>query len=105
MVRALGRVSGRAVGSNRFVRAGYSAAQTTLRSFTRVFHVLWLEVTGLFFMAFAVVGTIALVAEYRAYAAGKVGWNKAVVAGCFTVVFAYFGISSFWRSRRRSQQK
>jgi hypothetical protein len=98
-------MSGRAVGSNRFVRAGYSAAQTTLRSFTRVFHVLWLEVTGLFFMAFAAVGAIALVAEYRAYAAGKVGGNKVAAAACFTVLFAYFGISSFWRSRRRSQQK
>jgi hypothetical protein len=104
MVRALGRVSGRAVGSNRFVRAGFNAAQTTLSSFARVLHTLWLEVTGLFFLIFAAVGAIAAANEYRAYVAGKVDANRAAVAAAFTVLFAYFGISSFWRSRRKSSR-
>jgi hypothetical protein len=103
--RALGRLSGRALGSNRFVRAGLSAATATARSFTRVLHILWLEVIGLFFLVFAVIGSIALVTEYRAHAAGRVGWNKVAAAACFTLLFAYFGISSFVRSRKRARQK
>jgi hypothetical protein len=94
-------MSGRALGNNRFVRAGFRAAETTLRSFGRVLHTLWLEVTGLFFLVFAAIGVVALVREYHAYSAGQVDRNEVVAAALFTVVFAYFGISSFWRSRRK----
>jgi hypothetical protein len=59
----------------------------------------------LFFLVFAVIGGIALVTEYRAHAAGRVGWNKVAAAACFTIVFAYFGVSSFFRSRKRAQRK
>jgi hypothetical protein len=99
--RALGRMGGRALGNNRFVRAGFTAAQGTLQSFGRVLHTLWLEVTGLFFLLFAVIGTAALVREYQAYSAGRADINKVVAAALFTVIFAYFGVSSFWRSRRK----
>jgi hypothetical protein len=55
----------------------------------------------LFFMAFAVVGGIALISEYRDYAAGKAGPGRAVLAATLFVLFAWFGVSSFLRAGKR----
>ncbi|MCU1285799.1 MAG: hypothetical protein JWO13_2149 [Acidobacteriales bacterium] len=100
MWRAFARVSGRTAGSNKFVRAGWGAAEATLRSFARVGHVLWLEITGFFFLIFALIGGAALVRECRA---ASVDQKKIVAAAVFTVMFAYFGVTSFVRSRRRAK--
>ena len=99
--RAFFRVAGRKGGENRWVRAFYRAGSVTLRSVGRVLHVLWLEVTGLLFLVLAVVGGAAAVREYRLHAASKTGLAKAALAAAFALVFAYFGVSSFWRSRKR----
>lgn len=76
-----------------------SAAQVTLRSLTRVGHLLWLEVTGLFFVAFAVIGGLA---AWHDYAKHKTLSGRVGVALCFMVIFAWFGVSSFLRARRRA---
>ena len=99
--RAFLRVAGRKGGENRWVRALYRAGQVTLSSIGRVLHVLWLEVTGLLFLVLAVVGGGASVRQYHRYQAGAAGAGKAVLAAAFALVFAYFGVSSFWKSRRR----
>ncbi len=100
--RAILRVAGRRTGENRWVRALYSASSVTARSFARVLHVLWLEVTGLFFLFLAFVGGAAAIREYhRHLAAGTAGMSKMYLATAFAVMFAYFGVSSFWKSRQR----
>jgi hypothetical protein len=102
--RALLRVAGRKTGENRWVRAFYRAGDVTLRNVGRVLHVLWLEVTGLFFLVLAVVGGGAAVREYHRHQVGTGSTGKMLVASVFGLLFAYFGVSSFWRSRTRSRK-
>ena len=99
--RALLRVAGRKGGENRWVRAFYRAGRVTVSTVGRVLHVLWLEVTGLLFLALAVVGGGAAIRQYHRYQAGASGAGKAALAAAFALVFAYFGVSSFWKSRKR----
>jgi len=101
--RALFRVAGRKGGENRWVRAFYRAGTVTFNSVRHVLRALWLEVTGLLFLALAVVGGGAAVRQYHRYLAGTSGLGRFLLAASFALVFAYFGISSFWRSRRRDQ--
>ena len=100
--RAFLRVAGRKSGENRWVRAFYKAGKVTIGSVGRVLHVLWLEVTGLLFLVLALVGGGAAVRQYHRYVAGTAGLGRTVLASAFALVFAYFGVSSFWRSRRKS---
>jgi len=99
--RAFLRVAGRKGGENRWVRAFYRAGSVTVRSIGRVAHVLWLEVTGLLFLFLAIVGGGAAIRQYHRYQAGVSGSWKVALAAAFALVFAYFGVSSFWRSRKR----
>ncbi len=99
--RAFLRIAGRKTGENRWVRAFYNAGNVTLRNVGRVLHVLWLEVAGLFFVVLAVVGGGAAVREYHRYHAGNGSVGKTALASGFALLFAYFGASSFWRSRRK----
>ena len=99
--RAALRVAGRKTGENRWVRAFYSAGRVTASSVSRVMHVLWLEVAGLLFLVLAVVGAGAAVRQYHRYQAGTSGAGKVALAAAFALIFAYFGVSSFWRSRKR----
>jgi hypothetical protein len=99
--RALLRVAGRKTGESRWVRAFYNAGSVTLRSIGRVLHVLWLEVTGLFFLVLALVGGGAAVREYHRHTAGHGSTAKMLLASSFALVFGYFGVSSFWRSRKK----
>ena len=98
--RAFLRVAGRRTGQSRWVRALHRGGSVALRSLTRVLHVLWLEVTGLLFLVLALVGASAAIREYRRLSAGAGSVGKMVLAGAFALLFAYFGVSSFWRSRR-----
>jgi hypothetical protein len=80
------------------------AVRTTARSFGRALHQLWLEVTGTVFLAMAAFGGMAGVREYMKYAAGRARAGRVAIAICFTLTFAWFGLSSFWRVRRKSQR-
>jgi hypothetical protein len=97
------RVAGQQVKRSRTVRAAKSAAMATARAFGRVLHQLWLEVTGLVFLVMAASGGIAAAKEYAKYEAGRVGVGRVAVAICFTVTFAWFGVSSFWRVRQKGK--
>ena len=101
--RALLRVAGRKTGENRWVRAFYKAGSVTVRNVSHVLHVLWLEVTGLFFLALGFVGAAAAVREYHRRSLGAGSTGKMLLAATFGLLFAYFGVSSFWRSRRRQR--
>jgi hypothetical protein len=102
--RALLRVAGRKTGENRWIRALYNAGRVTISSVGRVLHVLWLEVTGLLFLVLALVGGGAAVRQYHRYSAGTSGFARVVLAAAFTLIFAYFGLSSFWGSRRKTSK-
>ncbi len=92
-------VGGNMVRKNRTVNALASAAQVALRSVSKVGHLLWLEVTGLFFVAFAAIGGLAAWHDYYKH---KMYSARVGAEICFMVVFAWFGLSSFWRARRRA---
>jgi hypothetical protein len=79
-----------------------SGARATFSHFAEVMRQLWHEVTGFVFLAFAVIGGAALVKEYSAYHAGKTTSSKLAAAAGFTVMFAWFGISSFVRARKKT---
>jgi len=70
-------------------------------SLARAAHLLWLQVTGLLFAVFAISGTVALFREYGQYAAGKAGAGRVFATLSFSVLFAWFSASSFWRAGRR----
>ena len=99
--RALLRIAGRKTGENRWVRASYKGASVTLRNVVGVLQVLWLEVAGLFFLVLAIVGGAAAAREYHRHLAGTGSIGKMLLAAGFAVLFLYFGVSSFWRSRKK----
>jgi hypothetical protein len=87
----------------RSLLAGMSA---TAHSFGRVIHQLWLEVTGFTFLALAGIGAMAGMREYGKYQAGHAsGPARLVLAVCFTITFAWFGLSSFWRVNKRTRKQ
>ena len=63
--------------------------------------VLFLEVSGFIFLCFTVFIVSAFVREYRKYTMHQVGPERVVLAGAIGAMFLYFGLSSFWRARRK----
>jgi hypothetical protein len=89
---------------SRMGRAALAAIRATAHSFGGVLHQLWLEVTGFTFLAMAAVGAMAGVREYGKYLSGHAtGPGRLVLAIGFTASFAWFGLSSFWRVKRRAK--
>ena len=86
------------------MRAFYRAGSVTFGHVGRVLHVLWLEVAGFFFLVLAVVGGGAAAREYHRHAADNGSVPKMLLASAFALLFIYFGVSSFWRSRRRARR-
>src|SRR6266566_3231918 len=73
-----------------------SGVRATAATVGKVLHVLWLEVTGFIFLCLGLMGAGAGVREYHNYGLGSGNLNKVWAAGIFAVVFAYFGVTSFW---------
>ena len=96
-------MAGQQAKRSRTVRAVTQAVTATTRAFGRVLHQLWLEVTGLIFLVMATSGGFAAAREYAKYEAGRAGLGRVVVAICFTLTFAWFGVSSFWRVRQKGR--
>ena len=86
------------------LNAAMSAVRATARSFAHILHLLWLEVTGTVFLAMAAFGGIAFVREYSKYTAGRATASRLAIAICFTLTFAWFGLSSFWKVHRKSHR-
>jgi hypothetical protein len=94
------------VDRSRTGHAVLSGIRTTTRSFGRVLHQLWLEVTGFTFLAMAAVGAMAGMREYGKYQSGHAtGPGRLLLAICFTVSFTWFGLSSFWRVKKRAKSQ
>jgi putative exporter of polyketide antibiotics len=95
------RIAGEQVKRSRTYGALLSGARATFSHFGAVLRQLWLEVTGFVFVAFALVGGGALVKELSAYHAGNGAFSKVSAAAGFTLMFAWFGASSFYKARNR----
>ena len=96
-------MAGQQVKRSRIARATAGAVAATGRAFGKAAHQLWLEVTGLVFLVMAAAGAVEAAKEYGKYAAGRGGLRGVVVAICFTVTFAWFGVSSFWRVKQKGK--
>jgi hypothetical protein len=66
-----------------------------------VVHVLFHQVTGLFFLIFGLVVSSGCYREYRAYEAGRMGPGRAILAGLIALTFLYFAVSNFARAGRK----
>jgi hypothetical protein len=97
----IARVATQQAGRSRTVGALIKAGRATARSFGHVLHELWLEVTGVVFIFMAGIGGIALAREIVKYQAGQATAGRIAVAICFTLTFAWFGVTSFWRVKKK----
>jgi hypothetical protein len=91
-------------GRNRTLGAITKAARATVQSFGHVLHQLWLEVTGAIFIFMAGVGGIEIAHEWTKYHAGRTTSGRFAVAICFTLTFAWFGVSSFWKVKHKGRR-
>lgn len=102
VARVATRVAVRQAGQSRRLSALGRASRVTFTHFRRVLGLLWLQVTGFFFLALSLLGGGALWEQYPKYQAGKVSGARLLLAAAFMLLFAYFGVSSFWRVRKKS---
>lgn len=101
LARALG-ARGR---KNDYVRAGWSAAKTVGASAKHTTHLLWLQITGCFFAFFSLGGAGAAVREYKKWRIGELGPGRVYLAILFSLTFAYFAATSFWRVRQMEKRQ
>ncbi|HVI07812.1 MAG TPA: hypothetical protein VND65_05910 [Candidatus Binatia bacterium] len=99
------RVASQQVKRSRRARALGSAVATTARAVGHALHELWLQVIGLVFLIMAVSGAGAAAHEYSKYRASHSGGGRFAAALGFTIMFGWFGASSFWRVHRKSKGK
>src|SRR5271157_2886688 len=97
----IARVAGQQVRKSRTYGAVRRACRATAGHFSRVLGQLWLEVTGFVFLALAAIGALAFFREYAKYHSGHANSSRMVLAVCFTALFGWFGLSSFWRVRKK----
>lgn len=86
---------------SRLGRAVLSGARATASSVGKVLHVLWLEVTGFIFLCLGVIGATAGAREFYKTGVGGPNMGKVWAGGLVAALFAYFGITSFWRAHKR----
>lgn len=75
-----------------------------LRPFRRVGGIVWLEVTGVFFLLPVIVFTPMIWASRASWEHGP-DHRRFVASVILVVVFLYLGVTSFVRARRRSSAK
>jgi|HubBroStandDraft_1064217.scaffolds.fasta_scaffold32452_2 hypothetical protein len=93
-------------------QAGRAVAQTgrgvakgvggLLRPFKRVGGILWLEITGAFFLLPALVFAPTVWRTRMSWASGP-DHKTFLASAIVVVVFLYLGVSSFWRASRKSK--
>ncbi|MGA7568326.1 MAG: hypothetical protein WBW53_19895 [Terriglobales bacterium] len=103
-IRLVFRATVNMIERSRIGRSLLAGMRASFQSFGRVLHQLWLEVTGFTFLALAAFGAIAGFREFGKYQSGHAaGPGRLLLAICFTASFAWFGLSSFWRIKRRAK--
>jgi hypothetical protein len=97
-----GRVASQAARRSRLLTALGRGVRAAAVSLGRVLHRVWLEVTGVFFLIFALLGALAARREYALYQAGRADLLHLLAPALFSALFAWFGLTSFWRARRKA---
>ncbi|HYA23457.1 MAG TPA: hypothetical protein VEF05_04810 [Terriglobales bacterium] len=95
------RIAGQQVRRTRTFAAVMKAAKASASHWGKALGQLWLEVTGFVFLALAGIGVLAFIREYGKFHAGRGGSGRAVLAVCFALLFGWFGVSSFWRVKKK----
>jgi len=98
--RGAGNAAARGRAAGQASRGLASGVGGFLRPFRRVGGILWLEVTGVFFLLPVFVFTPTLWRTRASYFHGP-DHKTFVVTAVVVVIFLYLGVSSFWRARRR----
>ena len=100
-VRALRASSANPAARRRMGAALWAGIRSTFLSIRRIVAILWLQITGLFFVIFCVMGSAAAVHEYHLWTAGRAPVGKFALAAAFSAIFGWFALTSFWRAARR----
>jgi hypothetical protein len=100
-IGVLARVASKYAGRSRTFAAVNRAGRATVAHWGRILGQLWLEVTGFVFLALAAIGAIAFLRELGKFQAGTTTSGRVVIAIVFTVLFGWFGLSSFWRVKKK----
>ena len=87
--------------NERWFRGFRSGATAFLSTLSGTLRVLFLEVSGVIFICFSVSVVSAFIREFRKYEMHQVGVERVILAGVISSMFLYFGLSSFWRARRK----
>jgi len=82
-------------------QAGRGFIGGILQPFRRVGGIVWLEVTGFLFLLFAALFVLRLWQNWAGFSHQRFELYSVIAVAA---VFAYLGISSFWRAHRRSQR-
>jgi hypothetical protein len=102
-IAVVGRVALQQLTRSRTGGAVIGGLRASTHHFGRVLKQLWLEVTGFTFLVLAAIGAVAGFHEYAKYHSGQsAGPGRLIVAACFTLSFTWFGLSSFWRVKKKS---
>jgi hypothetical protein len=100
-IGTVARAAAKQAGRTRTGNAFLSGIRATAGHFGRVLYQLWLEVTGFVFLILAVFGASSIFREYVKYRAGQTTSGHVWIAIGFTLMFGWFGVSSFWRVWRK----
>jgi len=98
----IARVAAQQAGRSRTLSATMKAARAAAAHWGRVLGQLWLEVTGFVFLSLAAIGGLSFFHELARYHVRESTMQRVLVALIFTVMFAWFGASSFWRVRKKN---
>ena len=108
-LQAIGTIAGRVIQArnNPLARGAAKGAMVFGKKLGHVLHLLFLEMTGFLFICLSLGLAGATRKEWLHYATGdhtpdrmfKVG-----VAGFMTAMFFYFGVSSFFRAKRKAKR-
>jgi hypothetical protein len=101
-IGSIARVAAQHASRSRTLGATIKAGRAAASHWGRALGQLWLEVTGFVFLSLAAVGLLSFFRELAHYQAGQGTKQRVVAAILFTIMFAWFGISSFWRVRKKS---
>jgi hypothetical protein len=104
--QSAGRVVGAVTGpkGRNVARGFFSGARIFWGNLRHVMGLLFLEVTGAIFLFFGLGISAKAWSEYQAYRASGHNPQRLELAIALAVMFLYFGISSFWRSRRKARR-
>ena len=93
-------MAGRTAHKSRIFRAAYAGVSAFLRTAVRIFRLLFLQMVGLIFCLLAASLAVRIPRAYHDRLAGQARFELYLLC-ILSVMFLWFGLTSFWRARRR----